>query len=225
MKSPKVLTLLALLAAAPAAQGETLAQCRAIGSAIERLDCYDAIDLRTDAVGLEGAVPGAVSGAVSGALDDLGIDGDETSPAGRGAWVVQDETDPMTDTPRITMMLTSTGSGYRKPALFVRCASQDGRRAGVEVFISWKDYLADNSRVTVRFDDNTPITSDWSMSTDSTATFSRIAPTFVQLLANHDQLVARITPYNEGPVTAVFPLAGFGEASSTLRAACDLELH
>lgn len=139
-----------------------------------------------------------------------------TLPAGdAGAWMVGEiESDPITDAASATSILRAEGS--TRIALVVRCQSPI-----TDVFISWSDYLADNDRVTLRLDDEEPVERSWPMSTDSTATFyPGNGDTFAKTLLEHEVMVARVTPYNSGPVTATFTLAGIEAALAPVREAC-----
>lgn len=132
-----------------------------------------------------------------------------------GAWVVGEiESDPITDAAAATSILPAEGSSTI--ALIVRC-----RAPITEVFIGWSDYLADNDRVTLRLDDEEPVERSWPMSTDSTATFyPGNGDTFAKTLLAHEVMVARVTPYNSGPLTATFQLAGIETALAPVREAC-----
>lgn len=64
-------------------------------------------------------------------------------------------------------------------------------------------------------------TRQWSLSTDSQATFYPDNPiTFIKRLLEVDRFVAQVTPYGEDPVTAVFALGGLVNAIKPLRETC-----
>jgi type VI secretion system protein VasI len=122
-------------------------------------------------------------------------------------WEVSVQTDQMDDSKKIFFMLPAeSATAYDRVALFIRY--QNGK---TELFVAWGDYLGDNSRVTVRFGNEDPYTEYWSKSSDSTATFCRNPVSFIQKIADYDRLVMRITPYSEGPKTAVFDIRGLKE--------------
>jgi len=119
-------------------------------------------------------------------------------------WEVSVQTDPIDDSKKIFfMLLAETSSVYDKVALLIRY--QNG---STELFVTWDEYLGDNTSVTIRFGNDDPYTEHWSKSSDSTATFCRNPISFIKKIVQHEKLVMRITPYNEGPRTAVFDIQG-----------------
>lgn len=119
-------------------------------------------------------------------------------------WEVSTRTDPMDDSKKIFFMLPAGSStAYDQVVMFIRY--QNG---STELFVAWDEYLSDNTRMTIRFGDNNPYTENWSKSADSTAVFCKNPVSFIQKIAEHDKLVLRITPYSEGPKTAVFDIRG-----------------
>ena len=69
----------------------------------------------------------------------------------------------------------------------------------------WSDYLVDGQHsVTFRFPPTAAESGRWPVSTDNDSTFVPGTLEFLRKLTEHDQFVARTTPYNESPVTAVF---------------------
>ena len=96
-------------------------------------------------------------------------------------WEVSVQSDPMDDSKKIFFMLPAeTSTAYDNVVLFIRY--QNG---STDLFVAWDEYLSDN-----------------------TAVFCRSPLTFIQKIAEHDRLVMRITPYSEGPKTAVFDIRG-----------------
>lgn len=143
--------------------------------------------------------------------------------AATGPWFVNERTDPLDDSPIVTLANTaSEGRSQvgRAPSLILRCS--DNR---TEVYIAWSDYLgSDAPTVSYRIGDGTMQTSRWSMSTDNQATFypgNDIA--LIRQLVTANRFVARVTPYNESPVTAVFELDGLPEHVGKLQEACNWE--
>jgi len=119
-------------------------------------------------------------------------------------WEVSVQSDPMDDSKKIFFMLPAeTSTAYDNVVLFIRY--QNG---STDLFVAWDEYLSDNTRMTIRFGDNDPYTENWSESSDNTAVFCRSPLTFIQKIAEHDRLVMWITPYSEGPKTAVFDIRG-----------------
>ena len=78
------------------------------------------------------------------------------------------------------MLPAETSSTYDQVVLFIRY--QNG---STNLFVAWDEYLSDN-----------------------TAVFCRSPLSFIQKIAEHGRLVMRITPYSEGPKTAVFDIRG-----------------
>ena len=128
----------------------------------------------------------------------------------------------MTDEPTANVALAASSgtSAFGNPImLIVRCA-----RGETEVFVSWNDYLGSDSLVpvSVRVDDGSVTDDFWYASTDNTATFYPDDEiTFINRLSWAQRLVLQTTPYNEGPTTAVFDLAGMENAIANVREACD----
>ncbi|MCK5827196.1 hypothetical protein KAH43_01625 [Candidatus Bipolaricaulota bacterium] len=126
-----------------------------------------------------------------------------------GSWRVQTTVDPINDSQKISLRLDAssvTNAWWDVPTLVLRYTDQKP-----EVYIDWNQFIdTDSVRVTCRIDDESPTTSTWSVSTDYTGTFydSWSVRGFIRSLATADQLVVRVTPYSESPVTAIFNLAG-----------------
>lgn len=201
----RILLAFMCLVASPAL-GQDLATdlktCAAIESDLQRLVCYDAL--------AGGATPAVTP--------------DSAAP---GRWQVSEEINPMDDTKTVVMVLPESGAGGgfgRDVTLILRC-----RSAQFEAFIAWNDYLASDGGhnsgvkdVTLRWDSEEPRTDVLSTSTDSTATFFSAPVSFFKLLQSHQKLVAQVTPYNEGPRTAVFEVSGLKDGATALRKACKL---
>lgn len=209
MKVSALLPVLMLLPGAALADlAGDMAACRALDSDLQRLVCYDA-------VALEGAAPAAAPAAAPS----------EAAPAGQ--WVTDVKVNAMDDTKTVVALLQSSeGAGPfgRKPGLILRCQSRQ-----FEAYISWNDYLGSDGghnsgtkEVTARFDAATPVSAMWFTSTDSTSTFAPAPQTLFKQIRAAGRLVAQVTPYNSGPVTAVFDLAGVEAATEVLRAECGI---
>ena len=100
--------------------------------------------------------------------------------------------------------------------LILRCKSNK-----TELYIIWNDYLGNESDVLTRVGKAKATTRRWSLSTDSQSTFYPESPiSFIKRLSASNTLVAQVTPYNESPVTAVFKLAGLGNAIAPLQQTC-----
>jgi len=124
-------------------------------------------------------------------------------------WEVSVQADPMDDSKKIFFVLPAdTASSYDNVALLIRY--QNG---STDLFVAWDEYLSDNNRVTIRFDSEDAYTEFWSPSSNKTASFCKDPVSFINKVATHDTLVMRITPYNEGPKTAVFDIRGLKQAA------------
>lgn len=150
---------------------------------------------------------------------DTGID-DLLDRAEMGHWMVSEDTNPLDDSPVVTLMNAASEGRARfgdTPTLVLRC--RDNR---TEVYINWSDYLgSENPIVSYRTGDDEMKRRRWNLSTDNRATF--FPGSDIQLireLAQADRFVARVTPYSESPVTAVFELEGLAEHIGKLQAAC-----
>ena len=149
----------------------------------------------------------------------------------RGAWRTASQEDPLTE--RIIHVATLEATNQTRghifrvtPTLVVRCRARSFN--STTIYINWENYLDGNSGnfqdnrhiVTLRIGDGRPFTVRANVSNDNEATFLPIA-TVLNPIANADTLVARTTPFNESPQTAVFDLKGPREALSDLAAACN----
>jgi type VI secretion system protein VasI len=64
-------------------------------------------------------------------------------------------------------------------------------------------------------------TEEWSLSTDSKATFYPGNPVpYIKKMMVNDSFVAQVTPYNESPVTATFDIKGLARAIEPLIQTC-----
>ncbi|MBA7536039.1 hypothetical protein ES705_28301 [subsurface metagenome] len=128
---------------------------------------------------------------------------DDLEEGSVGKWTHYTEINPIDDTTMIAFGLKCEDATSRSPVLVLRW--DDGK---TQLVISWNNYLSDNTRVTYRFDKGKAVTKNWSGSTSKTATFypgkSKTVIKFIQKLMEADKLAVQITPYNEGPTTAVF---------------------
>jgi len=182
------------------------------------------------------AMPGAT--ARLGCYDELAIERGyrppQTAVGQSGKWVVSETTNPMDDTRQVTLILpaelTSTVSRMGDRPIFVaRCMSNT-----TEAYINWNDYLGDDSssvysdwkNVTIRIGDEAAIQQRWGVSTDSRATFAPgWAGSLLRQMAGANTLVARTTPYNASPVTAIFDTTGMAEALVPLMETCGWTLN
>jgi len=124
-----------------------------------------------------------------------------------GKWICNTEISPIDDTTTIWFALECETPTYRSPVLGIRWI--DGK---IDVYIVWRNYLSDNTCVTYRLDSEKAIKKTWYGSTDKEATFypgkSETVIKFIRKLMEADKLAVQITPYGEGPTTAIFDIRG-----------------
>lgn len=177
-----------------------IAQCSTVESDLERLECYDNLS------------------------KDMGfVDVPEIIESeGVGKWNVNVDRNPLDDSKTVVLVLEADEgkSRWGQPVgLVLRCKSNK-----TEVFIVWNDYLGSKAFVTTRIGSEQAKKQEWSLSTNSKATFySGNDITFIRKLLAADKFVAQVTPYNESPITAVFDVRGLSEAIKPLQDACGWE--
>ncbi|EMX8696351.1 type VI secretion system-associated protein TagO [Klebsiella pneumoniae] len=140
-----------------------------------------------------------------------------------GKWLTHITTSPVDDSKNVVLMLPSNDSirtPYGEtvtPTIFVAC-----REKKTEVFINWDVYLGlEETSMLYRLDKQKAVERSWSISTDTKAVFySGRDIDFVKALTKADKMFARITPYNESPVSVTFDLAGLNSALKPLQQAC-----
>jgi len=142
-----------------------------------------------------------------------------------GKWIYSKKINPIDDATIIAFILYSDSgkSVFGKPIRLV-LRYQSGKKSGkTELYINWYDYLSgDINSVTYRFGTGKAKTGYWTISTDNTATFystgflnipsSKHTIEFIRELMKVDRFVAKTTPYNENPTTAVFDTRGLRNA-------------
>lgn len=176
-----------------------MASCAIKDGDLGRLECYDQL---ARAMNLDG--PQVV----------------QTSVSGTGKWDIRQSTNPLDDSKTVVLLLDSQGAKSKwgkTVSLIARCQSNS-----TELYITWNDYLGSNAEVTTRVGAETAKTQRWTLSTDKQASFYPGSPIgFLKSMLGKDRLVAQVTPYNESPVTAVFPTSGLDNAIKPLRETCN----
>ena len=122
-------------------------------------------------------------------------------------WGVDVKSDPVTDEKVITatIMADSGRSSWDQPVWLVIRKSAER----LELYIGWNSYLGSEAVVTYRVGKEVPETKEWSLSSDSQASFyTGDTVDVISRMLKADQVVARCTPYNESPITAVFDIRG-----------------
>ncbi|HBR7910670.1 TPA: type VI secretion protein [Klebsiella pneumoniae] len=182
---------------------ENLLGCRSEINGTKRLACYDKLFPQDTK---EEVAPAAV----------------EPDPT-PGKWLTHITTSPVDDSKNVVLMLPSNDSirtPYGEtvtPTIFVAC-----REKKTEVFINWDVYLGlEETSMLYRFDKQKAVERRWLISTDTKAVFySGRDIDFVKAMVKADKMFARITPYNESPVSVTFDLAGLKSALKPLQQAC-----
>jgi type VI secretion system protein VasI len=124
-----------------------------------------------------------------------------------GKWTVSESNNPLDDSKKIIFGLTAdSGVGtFNDPVrLVIRFESNE-----TEAYIVWSSYLGDNVIVTSRIGKESAESKKWTESSDSKASFyPDDTKAFIKELEETDAFVAKVTPFNENPITAVFDVRG-----------------
>jgi hypothetical protein len=126
-------------------------------------------------------------------------------------WELVDTTDPMDNTPKITLMK----SGTNDSELIIRCAKHK-----TEAFINTKKVI-DNGEVRIKFDQGQPLRQSWSKSTDYTALFAPDAISFARELADAKTFMIEFTPFQEGERSISFDVLNLGPKLKPISDACN----
>ena len=137
-----------------------------------------------------------------------------------GKWNVSIDTNPIDDSKTVTLYLVADSGKSsmlgESVILFIRCKSLE-----TNIFINWSDYLGSEASVLTRIGKEKAEIRNWSLSTDSQATFfPRNEVDFLKKLLVVDSLVAQVTPYSASPVTAIFDIKGLSNAIKPLLEVC-----
>lgn len=198
-----VLAVLLLCAPTLAIAGirDDMAVCAAIENSVKRLDCFDK------------------------AADEHGLTAQSESVESPGKWSTNKTTSPVDDTETVVLWLSSdepVGFGkYKtvKPTLIVRCKENK-----TVIYINYSAFLgSDEGYLTYRIDKGTAQRVEWGISTNhySIGLWSGNGSIpFIKKLFGKKQLLTRVEPYSESPVTTTFHIAGLEEAIKPLRKAC-----
>ena len=140
-----------------------------------------------------------------------------------GKWHEVINVDPMTDKEIVILSLNADNQIHTQytyqsftPSLYIRCKDKK-----TEAYINWGTYLGlDTTQVTIRIDKQRKVTQTWGLSTDNKATFSPSGYSFSKKILKHKKLIASTVPYGDNPVTTIFNIEGFENASKNLRKHC-----
>jgi type VI secretion system protein VasI len=185
---------------------QQLARCSAIENSVTRLQCFD------DLARAQGADRPAVEATTA------------------GSWNVRTERSKIDDSANVFVstesneeVLSRFGTNQGKAQLMIRCAENK-----TSLYIVWAGAFigSDTAQVTYRIDREPAKTARMYISTDHRATGlwtgSDSVP-FIRALFDKKQLLTRVTPFSESPVTVTFDISGIAEAVKPLAKACKWE--
>jgi type VI secretion system protein VasI len=127
-----------------------------------------------------------------------------------GNWRINIDRSPIDDSKTVTGSLDAgslvkTNQYTERPMLIIRY-----KEGGLQAFIAFQSFLGTGTTdVTTRFGNDAPTTEAWSISTDHKKIFyPGESAAFVKKLNSSENLVVRVTPSSEGPVTFSFNATG-----------------
>ena len=132
-----------------------------------------------------------------------------------GNWIVDEDTDPITDQRSVTLLLWASESRGPNwdPHLVVICLSQHLSESNLLAGIYWHTFLGfDDPRVEWRVDDGGYSTGIWELSGSGEATYSPRAKPIVSDLLRADKITVRVNREFSGSLTAVWQVEGFTDA-------------
>lgn len=194
----KVLLLIAIISLGLMADiKKEISVCSEKIGELKRLDCYDSIAKKYKLV--KEIKPQRIMGS--------------------GKWRVDTEINPLNDTKSVFLTITAD-KGFSKwnknITMTARCMNNK-----TELYINWGSYLGRKARVTTRIGKNKSTTKNWTVSTDSKASFYRGKTiSLLKMMAKNEKVVFQITPYSENPVTAIFDIRGLNNALVPLSKTC-----
>jgi type VI secretion system VasI family protein len=212
----RILLSAALLAPFSIAQADELEDdlqlCRDTSDTKLRLECYDRVIARqypAPKPTTESQEAPAAQAAATSAWHNF-TDKDGMSDFENSTWgVFADDT-----------ISDSTGLKSVKPSFVARCNDND-----TDVFVNWNRYVTtggiDNDQtVTYRIDDKRAVRSDWSMSTDFEATFSRSSISLLRSMKGAKRIQVATIPYGDGEVRASFDITGIDAVIADVSKRC-----
>jgi type VI secretion system protein VasI len=140
-------------------------------------------------------------------------------------WNVSSDIDPIDDS-KVFYLSVRSSTDER---LMIRAKKEQ-----VELYIVWGIYLGNDSNeindymkyVTFRVGKNQSSTDSWSCSTDSRSTFyPNDINELLDKMKDAETMVARVTPYQENPRTAIFNTSGFKDEWDKISKELSLNLN
>ncbi len=136
-------------------------------------------------------------------------------------WRLEDETSKLDGTRRITVGMVSLGKAGAQGVFMLRCINGQ-----IDGLVAWPAYMgsAATHRVRWKTDAGDLRTEEWTAAPGGrrSSLWVRNVKGFVAALSGKSELVVGAEPYGEGERVLVFPIAGFDDIASPLRAACNL---
>ncbi|WP_220814978.1 type VI secretion system-associated protein TagO [Pseudomonas paralcaligenes] len=160
--------------------------------------------------------PGARLACYDGLASRYGL----AAHKGISSWkVIEKELDPLTDEPIVSAYIVSALAEGQSvtPRLVIRCKGHK-----TAMFIFWGARLDKWPDVTFRVGKGAATTTSWHLSNDGKSSFVRDAPIDLikSIIENDDMVAAAVTPRRGLPLSAVFNVAGAGEALAEVRSTC-----
>jgi len=163
--------------------------------------------------------------------DQIFRDKDEKSPRvnSTGKWKVHTGQSKIDDTITVISYLSSEdtipkkyGNQRQSAMLYLRCLENT-----TSVYFEFGDHFLSDTQgygdITYRLDADAAATMGFQESTDHSALGlwrGGSAIPFIKNMFDHQQMVVRVTPFNESAITATFDITGAKDAVKLLRTAC-----
>ncbi|MDO8454386.1 MAG: type VI secretion system-associated protein TagO [Sulfurimonas sp.] len=180
-----------------------MSECNKIENSVKRIECYDNATIK----------------------HNVAVENKTIQSSGENRWNVSENRDPITDATVVTFINYATSGKGRlgdSIPLIVKCSSN----SKPELYINWSSYLGNEVYVTSRFGKEKSKHVEWAMSTNNQASFypniEYDGMPILNKLIENNEFVARVIPYNESQITAIFDLSGFMNASNPYRSICKI---
>lgn len=145
-----------------------------------------------------------------------------------GKWTVDEETDKMDKVRNVTLMLRSDEPmelafpyNDKYASLVIRCKKQS-----TDFYIVTETPVHSvygefsSTRIRYRFDEEKPVSSTFSESTDHSAVFAPSPISLARRLAKATSWTFEFTPYDAGPTSVTFSVSGLAQALPKVSSAC-----
>jgi type VI secretion system VasI family protein len=138
-----------------------------------------------------------------------------------GQWIITQEVDLIDDSIDVMVFLSAEyDERYMTPNIVLRCKNNT-----TNLYIGWgKSFRTSEDVISVftRLGKNKATSTNWSLSTDNTATFYQGSDIdFIKSMLEVDSLTVRILPYQKSPTTVVFDIRGLNNVIAPLRESCN----